>query len=154
MNALQSKKGEAYIFLCVIVLFMSLLLSVLVLYMGLTSQVQIQKRETQRKLDSYIAAYSTEVFDALKQGESYEKYINWSEFRAGALPALGFSGQKNVYVYPNGNCTLVEPTVTLLRGEGFGLTVRYVAKYPVTWGGKSYGELAIPVTVTSYYKTK
>ena len=153
LNALKSKKGEAYIYLCVIVLFMSLLLSVLVLYMGLTAQVKAQKRECQRRLDSYITAYSIEVFDALKQGDSYEKYIVWNELMAGVLPALGFN-EDNELIYENGSCTLSDPEVTLLRGEGFGITVQYVAKYPVVWGGKSYGELTVPITVISYYKMK
>ena len=154
MKALLNKKGDSYIYLCIIVLFISLLLSVLILYMGLTAEVQIQKREAQRKLDSYIASYSTKVFDALKQGESYEKYINWSELESGALPALGFESQDDDYVYANGNCTLTEPVVTILKGEGFGITVYYIANYPVQWGGKTYTDLSIPITVTSYYKTK
>ena len=154
MHALKNKKGDSYIYLCVIVLFMSLLTSVLILYMGLTSQVQIQKRESQRKLDSYMASYSTEVFDALKQGESYEKYINWNELEMGAYTALGFANADDEYVYANGKCTLTDPVVTILRGEGFGITVKYVAKFPIAWGGKTYSDLSIPVTVTSYYKTK
>ena len=55
-ETLKSKNGDAYIWLCVIVVFISMLLSVLILYMGLLSQVQIQKREVKTKLDSVVPA--------------------------------------------------------------------------------------------------
>ena len=55
-EALKDKNGDAYIWLCVIVVFISMLLSVLILYMGLLSQVQIQKREVKTKLDSVVPA--------------------------------------------------------------------------------------------------
>ena len=63
MKILRNRDGIAYIYVCIIVLFVSVLLSVIVLYMGLMSQVQIQKREVQQKLDSYLAEYATKAFD-------------------------------------------------------------------------------------------
>ena len=56
-EALKDKNGDAYIWLCVIVVFISMLLSVLILYMGLLSQVQIQKRDVKTKLDSVVSEY-------------------------------------------------------------------------------------------------
>lgn len=75
-EALKNKNGDAYIWLCVIVVFISMLLSVLILYMGILSQVQIQKREVKTKLDSVVSEYATEMFDAIKQGALSELYSN------------------------------------------------------------------------------
>ena len=72
-EALKDKNGDAYIWLCVIVVFISMLLSVLILYMGLLSQVQIQKREVKTKLDSVVSEYATEMFGAIKQGAPSER---------------------------------------------------------------------------------
>ena len=44
-QATSSKNGESYIYVCVLVLFISMLVSVVILYMGLMAQVQIQKRD-------------------------------------------------------------------------------------------------------------
>ena len=44
--------------------------------------------------------------------------------------------------------------VMILRGEGFGITLHYTAVFPIVWNGKTYGDLSIPVTVSSYYKIK
>lgn len=155
MKILKSKKGEGtYIYLCVLILVISMLLSVLVLYMGLCAQVQIQKRDMKHKLDGYISDYATIAFNAVKQGEAYEIYVDYENIANGCLPYLGFTQSDSVYRYDNGNCTLVEPEVKVLRGEGFGITLHYTAVFPIVWNGKTYGDLSIPVTVSSYYKIK
>lgn len=155
MKILKSKKGEGtYIYLCVLILVISMLLSVLVLYMGLCAQVQIQKRDMKHKLDGYISDYATIAFNAVKQGEAYEIYVDYENLANGCLPSLGFTQSDLVYRYDNGICTLVEPEVKVLRGEGFGITLHYTAVFPIVWNGKTYGDLSIPVTVSSYYKIK
>ena len=82
-EALKDKNGDAYIWLCVIVVFISMLLSVLILYMGLLSQVQIQKRDMKHKLDGYISDYATVAFNAVKQGEAYEVYVDYENLANG-----------------------------------------------------------------------
>lgn len=155
MKILKSKKGEGtYIYLCVLILVISMLLSVLILYMGLCAQVQIQKRDMKHKLDGYTSDYATVAFNAVKQGEAYEIYVDYENLANGCLPSLGFTQSDSVYRYDNGNCTLVEPEVKVLRGEGFGITLHYTAVFPIVWNGKTYGDLSIPVTVSSYYKIK
>ena len=155
MKILKSKKGEGtYIYLCVLILVISMLLSVLILYMGLCAQVQIQKRDMKHKLDGYISDYATVAFNAVKQGEAYEIYVDYENFANGCLPSLGFTQSDSVYRYDNGNCTLIGPEVKVLRGEGFGITLHYTAVFPIVWNGKTYGDLSIPVTVSSYYKIK
>lgn len=155
MKILKSKKGEGtYIYLCVLILVISMLLSVLILYMGLCAQVQIQKRDMKHKLDGYISDYATVAFNAVKQGEAYEIYVDYENLANGCLPSLGFTQSDSVYRYDNGNCTLVEPEVKVLRGEGFGITLHYTAVFPIVWNGKTYGDLSIPVTVSSYYKIR
>ena len=155
MKILKSKKGEGtYIYLCVLILVISMLLSVLILYMGLLSQVQIQKRDMKHKLDGYISDYATVAFNAVKQGEAYEVYVDYENLANGCLPSLGFTQSDSVYRYDNGNCTLIGPEVKVLRGEGFGITLHYTVVFPIVWNGKTYGDLSIPVTVSSYYKIK
>lgn len=154
MNALNNKKGESYIYLCVIVIFITMLLSVLILYMGLTAQVQAQKRDVKAKLDGYLSDYSVEIFNTLKQGQNFIDHIDWNEFESGALYALGFeSNTDDEYVYANG-IRMERPSITTLSGGGFGIKVSYTVYLPVEWSGEKYADLQIPTTVTSYYKLK
>ena len=154
-NALQNKRGNSYVWLCVVVLVASMLFSVLLLYMSLTAQVGIQKRETQAKLDGYLAAFAAGEYNALKRGADYEQYLAWERLEQGVYPVLGFENDTDETVAdPNGNYTATRPTVTVLRGDGFGLTVRYTVSFPVKWNGRTFADLTVPVTVSSYYRTK
>ena len=153
MKCLKNKRGDAYIYLCVIVVFICMLTSVVILYMGLTAQVQVQKRDVQQKLDSYVADFSPEVYDALKQGTAYESYVDWETFESGAYTALGFETD-TATEYSYGNCTMTRPDMTILKGNGYGISAEYTAIFPVVWNGNVYADLEIPVTVTSYYKLK
>ena len=148
-EALKGKNGDAYIWLCVIVVFISMLLSVLILYMGLLSQVQIQKRDVKTKLDSVVSEYAAEMFDAIKQGAPSEQYIDYD-----GLVRKTYANTVTEYPYPNGNCVMKRPQVTSLKGDGFGITVRYTVVFPIKWNGNAYKSLEVPITVSSYYKFK
>ena len=155
MKSLKNKRGDSYIYLCIIVVFVCLLVSVIILYTGLIAQVQIQKRDVQAKLDSYVSSRATDEYDALKQGSVKDNYFEWNQIEAEAYKALGFPNESDeVYMYENGNSKMTRPALTILKGDGFGVTVEYVAIFPIAWNGMVFADLEIPVTVTSYYKTR
>lgn len=150
----SSKKGESYIYVCVLVLFISMLVSVVILYMGLMAQVQIQKRDVKMKLDSCVSEFATEAFDSIKQGDNYEFMLDLEKLKENAYRHLGFGSDDASITYENGNCMMSRPTVTTLSGNGFGLTAAYTVSFPIVWGGRTYADLEVPITVTSYYKFK
>lgn len=153
LNCLKNKKGEGtYIYLCVLVLFITMIMSVLIAYMSLTAQISAQKRDIRARLDGYVSEYAIEAYDAIKQGDKYDRHMDYTEFKNGCLSAIGFSSSGRCY-YSN-DCTLTGATVTVLRGDGFGLTVRYTAVIPIRWNGRVFTSVSIPVTVSSYFKTK
>lgn len=153
-KAISSKKGESYIYVCVLVLFISMLVSVVIMYMGLMAQVQIQKRDVKMKLDSCISEFAVEAFDSIKQGENLDRVIDLDKLKQNAYTELGFNAYAQSITYPNGNCEMSRPTITTLSGNGFGLTATYTVTFPVEWGGKTFADLNVPITVTSYYKIK
>ena len=140
-QTISSIKGESYIYVCVLVLFISMLVSVVIMYMGLMAQVQIQKRDVEMKLDNCITKYAVEAFDSIKQGESVDRVIDLNKLKQNAYAGLGFSAMSR-------------PTIQTLSGNGFGLTATYTVTFPISWGGKTFTELTVPITVTSYYKFK
>ena len=113
-EALKDKNGDAYIWLCVIVVFISMLLSVLILYMGLLSQVQIQKRDMKHKLDGYISDYATVAFNAVKQGEAYEVYDRASETRSNNNAV---QAQFEVKKYSELSTSAVTPSADYIEGN-------------------------------------
>ena len=153
-KAISSKKGESYIYVCVLVLFISMLVSVVIMYMGLMAQVQIQKRDVKMKLDSCISEFAVEAFDSIKQGENLDRVIDLDERNQNAYTELGFNAYAQSITFPNGNCEMSRLTITTLSGNGFGLTATYTVTFPVEWGGKTFADLNVPITITSYYKIK
>ena len=153
-QAICSKKGESYIYVCVLVLFISALVSVVIMYMGLMAQVQIQKRDVEMKLDNIVSEYAVEAFDSIKQGENLDRVIDLGKLKQNAYTELGFNAYATSITYPNGNCKMSRPTITTLSGNGFGLTATYTVSFPVKWGGRTFADLTVPITVTSYYKFK
>jgi hypothetical protein len=139
---------------CVLVLFISALVSVVILYMGLMAQVQIQKRDVEMKLDNIVSEYAVEAFNSIKQGESLDRVIDLDKLKQNAYTKLGFNTYATSITYPNGNCKMSRPTITTLSGNGFGLTASYTVTFPITWGGRAFADLTVPITVTSYYKSK
>ena len=153
-QAISSEKGESYIYVCVLVLFISMLVSVVIMYMGLMAQVQIQKHDVEMKLDNILSEYAVEAFDSIKQGENLDRVINLEKLKQNAYMELGFNAYATSITYPNGNCKMSRPTITTLSGNGFGLTATYTVSFPVKWGGRTFADLTVPITVTSYYKFK
>lgn len=49
-----------------------------------------QQNETQLKLDSYVTRYAVSKYDALKQGEPWDDYIDRNDLVDGAYTLLGF----------------------------------------------------------------
>ncbi len=151
---LNNKRGEgSYLFLCVLVIVISLLSSVLILYMGLVAKVQVQKRDMKAKLDDYVAEHAIEVYTALKHGDRYDEFVDYAAFRDDCLGALGFE-RNGIYQYRDDACTLSAPTITVIKDDGFGITMKYTASFPVEWDGKAYSDVTVPITITSYYKLK
>ena len=137
-RAIENRRGEGYIWLAVLVLFLSLLTSVLLLYLGLCGQVLNERRERKQALDSYLAEFAKVSYDAIRQGDSYADAIDYDKLVDGCPSAIG----------------VTDAEVTLERGNGFGLTVRYTLKIPVTWNGRTFGTLSVPMRVSSFYEEK
>lgn len=139
MRILKTKNGEGYVWLAVLVLFLSLLTSVLLLYLTLCGQVLNERRERKQALDSYLAAFAKASYDAIRQGDSYADAIDYAKLTDNCQSALGLSD---------------DTEVILERGNGFGLTISYTLKIPVSWNGRAFGTLSVPMRVSSFYEEK
>ena len=99
--------------------------------------------------------YATEMFGAIKQGAPSERYIDYDGLIRKTYAKLGFTSDTvTEYAYPNGNCVMMRPLITALKGDGFGITVRYTVVFPIKWNGNTYKSLEVPIAVSSYYKFK
>lgn len=147
-------KGESYIYVCVLALFMSMLVSVLILYMSLIAQIRMQKQDVKLKLDSCVSEFAVSAFDSLKQGDDYKQKLALDALRERTYNKLGFGKDDMSISYGAGNCTMYRPVIEAVSENGFGVIATYTISVPVIWGGKTYTDLTLDIKVSSIYKFK
>ena len=149
MKALKNKKGMAYVLTCVLVMVGMMMVSVLFQYRYVRSIVMTQKEAAQMELDSVILKSAVEHYDALKQGSAYQGYINYTKLEQDAYDALGFDDTDEDQKY-----RLQNPQITPITEGGFGLTVTYDLVILFYALGENYGNITVPVTVSSQFTEK
>ena len=88
--AIGNKKGFSYVLTCVCILVVMMLVAVAMQYAFIYHVAREQQNETQLKLDSYVTRYAVSKYDALKQGEPWDDYIDRDDLVDGAYTLLGF----------------------------------------------------------------
>ena len=153
MRIMKNKNGMAYVLTCAVTVVIMMLLAVLFQYRFLASVVRTQREEAQMKLDSVVMKSAVENYDALKQGIAYGDHIDYEKMVRDAYDALGFSDGDTEL--PEARFfTLVRPQITAIQNGGFGLVASYELILPFEILGESYGEITVPITLTSKFTEK
>jgi hypothetical protein len=117
-----------------------------------------QQNETQLKLDSYVTRYAVSKYDALKQGEPWDDYIDRNDLVDGAYTLLGFSGiialEYREPMAVDGKYVMSIPTIYALTGDAFGILVEYEITIPFELFNMEIAEITVPITVVSQFKQK
>ena len=153
MKALRNKNGMAYVLTCVIVLTAMMMVSVLFQYRYVYSVIDTQRDAAQTQLDSVVMKSAVENYDALKQGCNYQTFIDYVKLEQDAYAALGFS-ETDTEALEEDLYTLNRPQITTITEGGFGLTVTYDLVIPFEVLGQTYGEITVPITLTSKFTEK
>ena len=153
MKILNNKRGMAYVLTCVIVLVAMMMLSVLFRFVNILSVIRTQKDSVQMQLDSIVVKSAVENYDALKQGNVYGSYIDYTKLEQDAYAALGFSNADTESV-EDVLYTMNRPQITSIAKGGFGLLVTYDLVIPFEIWGQNYGNITVPITLTSKFTEK
>ena len=153
-NPLHNKKGLSYVLVCVYILIVMMLVAVTMQYAFIYHVAREQQNETQLKLDSYVTRYAVGKYDALKQGEPWETYIDSSDLVSGAYTALGFPQNNGGVVEVEGKYVMDRPSITSVANDGFGVCAVYEIRIPFELFDREIAEITVPVTVVSQYKLK
>lgn len=153
MKIFNNKRGMAYVLTCVIVLVAMMMLSVLFRFVNILSVIRTQKDSVQMQLDSIVVKSAVENYDALKQGNVYGSYIDYTKLEQDAYAALGFSNADTESV-EDVLYTMNRPQITTIAEGGFGLLVTYDLVIPFEIWGQNYGTITVPITLTSKFTEK
>ena len=153
MRVLRNKNGMAYVLTCVIVLVAMMMVSVQFQYRYVYSVIDTQRDAAQTQLDSVVMKSAVENYDALKQGRNYPSLIDYTKLEQDAYAALGFS-ETDTEALEEDLYTLNRPQITTITEGGFGLSVTYDLLIPFEVLGQSFGEITVPITLTSKFTEK
>lgn len=153
MKILANKQGFSYVLTCAVILCIALLIFAVMQYGYIYHVVHEQQNYVQLQLDGYVTRQSIAYYDALKQGENYETYIDKAQLVSGAYTLLGFPqgitleyretvDSKTVY-------TMSRPEIYALTGGSVGLYVKYELTIPFELFGRKVADIRVPVEMVS-----
>ena len=151
---LRNKKGFSYVLTCVIILVAMMLVTIAMQYGYIYHTAREQQNETQLALDGYVTRYAVSRFNALKQGEAWDGYIDRDELVCGAYETLGFSRGGGGSLSVDGHYVMTRPTITPESDDAFGVRAVYELKIPFELFNREITEITVPITVVSQFKQK
>ena len=156
-KVMNNKRGFSYIITCVIILVVVMIVFITLQYAYVFHVAREQKNETQLKLDGYVTRCAIENYDALKQGDAWNEYIDRNELVAGAYSVLSFqtiiTSEYNTPVAVTGKYDMSRPTISPLGGDAFGVVVQYEIKIPYELFNQAFS-VTVPVEIVSRYTKK
>ena len=155
---LKNKNGFSYVLTCVCILVVMMLVAVAMQYAFIYHVAREQQNETQLKLDSYVTRYAVSKYDALKQGEPWDDYIDRDDLVDGAYTLLGFPRiitlEYREPVAVDGKYVMSRPTIYAMAGDAFGVLVEYEIKIPFELFNRKITDITVPITIVSQFKQK
>ena len=152
--AIGNKKGFSYVLTCVCILVVMMLVAVAMQYAFIYHIAREQQNETQLKLDSYVTRYAVSKYDALKQGEPWDDYIDRDDLVDGAYDTLGFSNAGTQSVMIDGECTFFRPTIQAVTGDAFGVKASYEIIIPFVLFEREIAQIRVPIELIAQFKLK
>lgn len=158
MKIFKSKRGEGYVFPCVMIVVVCMILSVVIFFASAVSMVRITEENTKIVLDSYIMKNSIQIYDSIKQGNDYTEALDRDEY-INALCNFCTLEKSGSYLYSyneDGSLKyrMTYPVITFRKENTLKIQLAYTLYVPVWFDGKIVQYAVIPVTVNSSFNEK
>jgi len=155
---LKNKHGEGYVFPCVMIVVICMILSVLIFFAGVVNMVRITKENTKLVLDSYVMKNSIEIYNSIKQGNDYTEVLDQNVYIDDLCDFCTLAkGSYYLYAYDeNGKLKyrMTKPAITFRQENTLKIQLSYTVYVPVWFDGKIVRYAIIPVTVDSSFIEK
>ena len=105
-----------------------------------------------------MTRYAVSKYDALKQGEPWDDYIDRNDLVDGAYTLLGFPRvitlEYREPVAVDGKYVMSRPTIYAMAGDAFGVYVEYEITIPFELFNRKITDITVPITIVSQFKQK
>ncbi len=158
MKRLRNKRGEGYIFPCVMIVVVCMILSVVIFFASAVSMVRITEQNTKIVLDSYVMQNSIQIYNSIKQGNDYTQALD-REAYVNALCDFCTLEKSGSYLYAYNDdgslkYLITPPVITFRKENTLKIRLAYTLYVPIWFDGKIVRYAIIPVTVDSSFNEK
>lgn len=158
MKTLKSKRGEGYIFPCLMIVVVCMILSILIFFATTVSVVRITEKNTKIVLDSYVMKNSVQIYNSIKQGNDYTEALDQNEYIDAlcdfcSLVKIGSS----LYSYNDEGSLkyrMTLPVITFREENSLKIQLAYTLYVPIWFDGKIARYAIVPITVHSSFSEK
>ena len=158
MKWYRNKQGEGYIFPCVMIVVVCMILSIFIFFASAVSMVRVTEENTKIVLDSYVMQNSIQIYNSIKQGNDYTAALNRESY-INALCKFCTLEKGSIYLYAydeDGRLKylMTYPVITFRKENTLKVQLRYTLYVPVWFDNKIVRYAIIPVTVDSSFNEK
>jgi len=162
-RVLSNKKGMSYVYVCVIILILSMLISLVFSYASLMTITSKAKDNSQRVLDGFCIEKAIEINKSIKNGNKYmisNEYTDpFMERISKELLLTNVDNSRNIWYNTDGeNDDIIfrfdNPLTANLEDNTLTLQMDYELVIPINFGGIDFSDLRIPIRIKSVYNVK
>ncbi|MDD4474275.1 MAG: hypothetical protein PHV95_00590 [Eubacteriales bacterium] len=158
MKTLKNKRGEGYIFPCLMIVVVCMILSVLIFFASGVSLVRITEKNSKIVLDSYVMQNSIQIYNSIKQGNDYTETLDRNDYIVAlcdfcSLVKIG----SYLYAYNDDGSLkyrMTLPVITFREENTLKIQLSYTLYVPIWFDGRIARYAVISVTVQSSFKEK
>jgi len=158
VRLLKNKRGDGYVFPCVMIVVICMILSVFIFFAGVVNMVRITQENTKVVLDSYIMKSSIEIYNSIKQGSDYTDVLDQNVYIDNLCDFCSLAkGSYFLYAYDEDGQVkymMTRPTITFREENTLKIELYYTLYVPVRFSGEIVRYAVIPVTVDSSFTEK
>ena len=158
MKKWSNKRGDGYVFPCVMILVLCMVLSVFIFFYSTASWIRITKENTKTVMDSYIIKNSIEIYNSIKQGNEYTEALDANVYIDDLCDFCTLVNKGNyLYAYDSKGKVqyqMTKPYFTFQVDNTLKIRVHYTLYVPIWFNGKAVGAASIPVTIDSAFSEK
>ena len=158
MRILKNKQGEGYVFPCIMIVVVCMVLSIMIFFASAVSMVRINEKNSRVVLDSYVMQNSIKIYNSIKQGNDYTEALDRDEYIS-ALCDFCSLVKTGSYLYAyneDGSLKyhMTLPVISFQEENSLKIQLAYTLYIPIRFDGKIARYAIIPVTVQSSFKEK
>lgn len=158
MMIMKNKRGDGYVFPCVMTIVLCMILSVLIFFASTASWIRITKENTETVMDSYIMKHSIEIYNSIKQGNDYTETLDANVYIDDLCKYCTLVNKGNyLYAYDSKGKVqyqMTKPYFTFQEENTLKIRVNYTLYVPIWFNGRAVSVARIPVTIDSALSEK